>query len=565
VSGFSELRDWPQLVHIATDGESYGHHHHYGEMALSYALQHIEDTNLAQLTNYAQFLALHPADHLVEIVNDSSWSCVHGIERWRTNCGCNSGGHGDWNQEWRAPLRFALDWLSEQSAALFEEKTRPLLKDPWHARDSYISVVLDRSDACVAQFFAAHGLRLLNEKEKVMALKLLELQRHTMLMYTSCGWFFDELSGLETVQVILYAGRVVELAKEFVDWNIEQQFVDRLRLAKSNLPEHGDGAQIYEKWVKPAFIDINRVVGHYAISSMFEDYEDKTRIYCYGVERENFSLETQGKQRLVTGRARFRSEITRESAEVSFAVMHMGDQNIAAAVRAADDSSDGALWDKLKVAFGEADTTRVMRILEEEFNQNLFSLRSLFRDKQREIMGLILDDALRSTSAAYREIYERQAPMLRFVNSLGIPVPQALHSAAEIAVNSELRLALTRPELNVESIRAHVKEAAISQIELDVTTLEYLMRRRLEKQAEEFASNPGDLKIVESLRKSLDLALSLPFPVVLWEVQNICYGPIIKRVGECSLQSANGNQDMERWRLELGTLEDQLRIRRVVV
>ncbi|HET6145614.1 MAG TPA: DUF3536 domain-containing protein [Candidatus Acidoferrales bacterium] len=565
VSGFSELRDWPQLVHIATDGESYGHHHHYGEMALSYALQHIEDSNLAQLTNYAQFLNLYPADHLVEIVNDTSWSCAHGIERWRTNCGCNSGGHADWNQEWRAPLRFALDWLSEQVAALYEEKTRPLLKDPWRARDSYISVVLDRSDASVAQFFAAHGVRLLNEKEKVMALKLLELQRHSMLMYTSCGWFFDELSGLETVQVILYAGRVVELAKEFVDWNIEQQFVDRLRQAKSNLPEHGDGAQIYEKWVKPAFIDINRVVGHYAISSMFENYSDTTRIYCYGVERENFSLETQGKQRLATGRAKFRSEITRESAEVSFAVMHMGDQNIAAAVRPTDAGSDLALWEKLKVAFGEADTTRVMRILEEDFSQNLFSLRSLFRDKQREIMGLILDDALSSTSAAYREIYERQAPMLRFVNSLGIPVPQALHSAAEIAVNSEMRLALTRPELNVEAIRGHVKEATISQIELDVTTLEYLMRRRLEKQAEEFASRPDDLKIVERLRKSLDLAQSLPFPVVLWEVQNICYGPIIKRVGECSLESANGNQDIERWRLELGQLEDQLRIRRILV
>jgi hypothetical protein len=206
-----------------------------------------------------------------------------------------------------------------------------------------------------------------------------------------------------------------------------------------------------------------------------------------------------------------------------------------------------------------------MRILEREFNQNLFSLRSLFRDKQREIMGLILDDALSSTGAAYREIYERQAPLLRFLNSLRIPVPQALHSAAEIAVNSELRLALTSPELNVEAIRSHVKEATISQIDLDVTTLEYLMRKRLEKKAEEFASNPNDLKIAECLRKSLDLALSLPFPVVLWEVQNICCGPIIKRLGEFSGPgSANENHDSEQWRVELGLLTDQLRIRRIM-
>ena len=564
VSGFSELRDWPQLVHIATDGESYGHHHHYGEMALSYALQHIEENHLAELTNYAQFLQRHPADHLVEIVDGSSWSCVHGIERWRTNCGCNSGGHAGWSQEWRAPLRFALDWLREQIAPVYEEKARPLLKDAWRARDAYISVVLDRSDASLSQFFANHAVRPLTEREQVTALKLLEMQRHAMLMYTSCGWFFDELSGLETVQVILYAGRVVELAKEFVDWNIERQFMERLRLAKSNLPEHGDGAQIYEKWVKPAFIDINRVAGHYAMTSLFENYGDKTRIYCYDVERAGFSLETGGKQRLATGSARFCSEITRECATISFAVLHMGDQNIAAGVRPSDSVSDDALWSRLKTAFAEADTTEVMRILDEEFNQNMFSLRSLFRDKQREIMALILDEALTATATAYREIYERQAPLLRFLNSLRIPVPAAIHSAAEIAVNSELRLAFESPELHVEAIRHHVKEAATSELNLDVTTLEYLIRRRLERKAEEFASKPDDLQTVESLRKSLDLATSLPFPVVLWEVQNICYGPIIKRLGECSAENGNGNRDGDKWLLELGLLQDQLRIRRIV-
>src|SRR3984957_1355349 len=180
LSGFSDTRTWPQLVHIATDGESYGHHHRFGQMALTYALQHIENDKLAELTNYGQFLERYPADHFVEIVENSSWSCVHGVERWRSNCGCNSGGHGDWNQEWRAPLRFALDWLSEQVASVYEEQMRPLLKDQWRARDSYISVVLDRSDASVSQFFANHALRSLNEKEKVTALKLLELQRHTM-------------------------------------------------------------------------------------------------------------------------------------------------------------------------------------------------------------------------------------------------------------------------------------------------------------------------------------------------------------------------------------------------
>ena len=166
------------------------------------------------------------------------------------------------------------------------------------------------------------------------ALKLLEMQRHALLMYTSCGWFFDELSGMETVQVIHYAGRAVQLAQEFLGQQLgSSNFWNVCGLAKSNLPEHGDGAQIYEKWVKPALVNIERVAGHYAISSLFENYGDKTRVYCYHVEREEYSLEAEGKQRLAIGRARFSSVITREFATLSFGVLHLGDHNIMGGVR----------------------------------------------------------------------------------------------------------------------------------------------------------------------------------------------------------------------------------------
>src|ERR1700731_2433809 len=200
-------------------------------MALAFALQHIESKQLARVTNYAEFLATNPPTHEVEIFENSSWSCVHGVERWKSNCGCNSGGHGDWNQLWRAPLRAALDWLRDEVNPLFEEKASPLLKNPWDARDEYIQVILNRSDASVEAFFSKHATHPLSHEEQVAALKLLEMQRHAMLMYTSCGWFFDELSGLETVQVIHYAGRAVELAKEFLGAEIEAQFLEHLRQA----------------------------------------------------------------------------------------------------------------------------------------------------------------------------------------------------------------------------------------------------------------------------------------------------------------------------------------------
>src|SRR6202162_5157748 len=561
MSGFADSRDWPQLSHIATDGESYGHHHRFGEMALTYALQHIEKDKLAELTNYGQFLERYPADHFVEIVENSSWSCVHGIERWRSNCGCNSGGHGNWNQEWRAPLRAALDWLRDKVNPLFEEKAPALLKNPWDARDEYIQVILNRSDASVDAFFNNHATHPLSPEEQVTALKLLEMQRHAMLMYTSCGWFFDELSGLETVQVIHYAGRVVELAKEFLGAEIESQFLEHLRQAKSNLPEHGDCAQIYEKLVKPAAVNIEKLAGHYAISSLFENYGEKTGIYCYDVDREQYSLEAEGKLRLAMGRARFSSEITRESATMSFGVLHLGDHNVTGGVRHSDEPQP---YEELKArlidCFSKADTAAVIRILDEEFHEHSYSLSSLFRDEQRKIVGLLLNDSLTSAAAAYRTIYENQAPLIRFLNSLNIPVPAAFKAAADVAINSQLRQSFERPDLDADNIQSYLKEAATSRVPLDTTTLEFTIRKRLEEQAARFAEHPDDLGNVQRFRKQLDLAQTLPFPVTLWEVQNISYGPLMKAIEERRLGAENNDPEASTWMKELTGLRDGLRI-----
>src|SRR5258708_16041411 len=143
------------------------------------------------------------------MVNHSSWSCVHGVERWRTNCGCNSGGHAGWNQEWRAPLRAALDWLRDELAPFYEQKAGPLLKDVWAARDEYVQVILNRAEENVRNFLHNHAAHPLGNEEQVAALKLLEMQRHAMLMYTSCGWFFYELSALQTVHAMQYPRRPI--------------------------------------------------------------------------------------------------------------------------------------------------------------------------------------------------------------------------------------------------------------------------------------------------------------------------------------------------------------------
>src|ERR1700741_3242886 len=558
LGGFSDQRTWPQLSHIATDGESYGHHHHFGEMALTYALNSIDSGGAAKLTNYGQFLELYPPDHLVEIAEGTSWSCAHGVERWRSNCGCNSGGHPEWNQEWRAPLRNALDWLRDTLAPTFEQQAAALLRDPWSARNDYTDVILNRSDENVAAFLGKHATHDLNREEQNLALKMLEMQRHAMVMYTSCGWFFDELSGLETVQVLHYAGRTIQLARETTGAEqLEAQFCEKLREAKSNLREYGNGEEIYKKWVAPGIVTADEVMGHYAVSSLFETYEDRTKVYCYAVERQQYGVETEGRVRLAVGRGRVRSEITKEETALNFAVLHLGDHIITGGVREfSDENRFQELRNKLHEAFGRADTAAVIRILDEEFRKSTFSLRSLFRDEQRHIIDLILKETLGSVSGSFRSMYENQAPLMRFLNTLSVPVPPAFVSVAAVALHSQLQQALEWPDVDAAAVKALLREAELNKVALDKTTLEFTIRKRLEARASAFHQNPSDFEALKRLNTLLDVTSELPFPVQLGEAQNLCFAPLLQPpTNHNGTGPSNGD-----WARELVAVHEKLHI-----
>jgi hypothetical protein len=369
--GYDDARQWDQLVHIATDGESYGHHHHYGEMALAFALQCLESDSSIQLTNYGEFLEKHPPTQEAQIHENSAWSCSHGVGRWHTDCGCNSGGRPGWNQRWRQPLRDALDWLRDQVGPAYETKAREFFKDPWRARDEYIAVILDRSEENITRFIEEHASRKLDEERQVTCLRLLELQRHAMLMYTSCGWFFDELSGIETVQIIQYAGRVLQLAHNVLDLDLEPAFLERLAHAQSNLAEHRDGRCIYERFVKPSIVDREHLGAHFAVSSLFENYPDRARIYRFTFEQEHRELFKSGNARLLIGWARVSVETTRAADLFSYAALLRGDYEINCGVRY---FRGGKAFQKLLADFGGAfergDFAKVTRLMDEHFGES---------------------------------------------------------------------------------------------------------------------------------------------------------------------------------------------------
>ncbi len=249
-SAFDGRRREPQLVNIATDGESYGHHHRFGEMALAAALRFLEERPDVLVTNYRAFLAAHPPVREVEIVENSSWSCVHGVERWRADCGCNSGGFPQWNQAWRAPLRSALDWLRDRLAPAYQQAASKLLWNPWAARNDYIDILLDRSPEAAARFLQQHARHDLLPQELDLLWGLLEMQRYAMFMYTSCGWFFDDIAGIEASQTIAYAARAVELANQCLGLNLEAGLLRRLALAPGNTGELPDGRAVYSAQVR---------------------------------------------------------------------------------------------------------------------------------------------------------------------------------------------------------------------------------------------------------------------------------------------------------------------------
>ncbi|MEK7751171.1 MAG: DUF3536 domain-containing protein [Acidobacteriota bacterium] len=559
---FSDARSWPQMVHIATDGETYGHHRRHADMALAYALDYIESDRLARLTNYGEYLEKHPPAHDVHIVENTSWSCAHGVERWRSDCGCNSGGRPGWNQAWRTPLRHSLDWLRDALVPLYERHAAELFQDPWEARDAYIGVILDRSPGSVERFLAAHARRELQPPERIRALKLLELQRHAMLMYTSCGWFFDELSGIETVQVIQYAGRALQLAIGLFGDRLEEGFLGLLQRAKSNLPEQRDGRLIYEKSIRPAMVDLGKVGAHYAISSLFEGYPARARVYSHGVEREDFRQMQEGRTRLVLGRARITSEITGEATTLSFGVLHLGDQNVSGGVREfRGEEAYRALASEITEIFHRGDIPGVIRAVDRHFGAGTYSLKLLFRDEQRRIVQMILETAMSEAAALYRNFYAQYATLARFVTELGIPLPARFRMAVDFTLNEDLLAALSEDDPDAEKVRGILEQVRRIGIEIDAVTLEFAFRKTVERAAGLFRAEPGDLARLQRFERVVSLCSLLPFPVDLWTAQNAYYDVMRARYAEFEDQAEKGDAAAQAWIGSARDLGDKLNFR----
>jgi hypothetical protein len=545
-------------------------------MALAYALDHVESSGLARITNYGEYLERHPPTHEVQIHENTAWSCAHGIGRWERNCGCNTGGGPGWHQEWRGPLRDALNWLRDELAPRFETQAAGLLRDPWAARDDYVDVIFDRSPENVDRFLEQHALHELSPADQTAALRLLELQRHAMLMFTSCGWFFDEISGLEPVQVLQYAGRAIQLAQALADTSeapdsavdeslpdpLEAEFLARLERAPSNVAEHQNGRRIYERWVRPTMVDLQRAGAHYAVSSAFEAYPERTPIYCYTADLEDFHRYEAGRASLVVGRARITSDVTRETALLGFGVLHFGDHNLCAGVRAyRGPDAYAAMTDDLREAFLRADLPAVIRRIDQHFGTAIYSLRSLFRDEQRKILRHIMEAPLAEAEVAYRQVFRDHAPLMRFLADVGTPLPRALRTAADYILNLDLRRALEDDEAELERVHDLVEQTRLSRVDLDTGALRYALRHSVRRLTRDFLAYPEDVALLRHFEGLMEEASALPFDVDLWEAQGAFYTVLQDVYPAYRTGADQGDPAARVWLAHFRTLGKRLRVR----
>ncbi len=529
LEGFSDKRGWNQILNIATDGETYGHHFGFGDMALAYALHYIESNGLAKLTNYGAYLERNKPTHEVEIIENTSWSCFHGIERWRADCGCSSGGNPGWNQQWRKPLREALDWLRDRLAEQYEREASRYFDDPWEARNGYIDAVLDNSLEARESFFGTYGRGALKKTDEIILLKLLEIQRQSMLMYTSCGWFFDDISGIETVQILQYAGMALQISEGLSGDSLEQGFLERIEKAKSNIDEHRDGQRIYEKFVKPAMVDLKKVAAHYAISSLFKEYGETADVYKFIVKREDYHLLRGGSAELALGKISVCSRTTGDNEAISFSVLSFGGRALEGGIRGfLGDEAYNAMKNETIETFQAGAFTEVIRLMDKHFGMHNYSLNDLFRDTQRRILRLITTGAQEKFTALFRDTYELNKSLIFFLKEVNMPVPVWFLSVAAAFLNREIILAFCEDKISHEKIRAIIHDMKALGVAVETVDVEFNVRRCLEDTIRRLTADPSmHSYLLGELKELIELLRTIPLDVNYWQIQNIYYAMLI--------------------------------------
>jgi alpha-amylase/alpha-mannosidase (GH57 family) len=547
--GLSPDRKRPQLLHVATDGENYGHHKKFGELALAHALTQVLPQKGLQVTNYATFLELAPPTMEVELYlgpngEGSSWSCAHGVGRWKENCGCSTGGQPTWNQRWRTPLRESFNFLNDKLAAIFESEGAKYLKDPWQARNAYIEVILDRSDGVLDRFFSRHGVANLKAEDQVAALRLLEMERHALLMYTSCGWFFADLSGLESLQVIKYAARALQLGQHFTSEALESPFLKILERAVSNIPAEGNGLTIYQKRIRPAVVDYPKVANQWVISWL-KDRERScpSHIYHYRAEPADLEEKTQGSLLFAAGRLRVTSGITRQSYTMAFFTAFLGSYLYRTQVQFQPSPQEFITLRDEFFRVLEATPEDLIPLMVRRLGETYYSIHDIFQEEKLRVFQDLLrpnqEEALELVAHSFGE----SRPLLKAMATEGLPLPRLFRALGEITLNRRLVELLRQLEPEPASLSASeeilevIADAQLLGLKLETQEGAEILGRILHQHLLDLEKNL-QLESVTHLRDFLSFVARIPLTLELTAAQNFLFTLMRERFPEVAAHAA---------------------------
>jgi hypothetical protein len=524
--------DGKGIVHVATDGESYGHHFKFGDRCLAYGLEVEAAARGFWVTNYGEFLARHAPEMEVEIKagpggEGTAWSCAHGVGRWSRDCSCHASAPEGWNQRWRGPLRAALNYVRDEAARAFEEQGAELFRDPWSARDAYVELLFEpRRER--AEFLEREAGRPLSEVERKRALTLLELQRSSLLMFTSCGWFFNDISGIETVQVMKYAARVMDFMGELQTASPRAGFLELLAGAESNLRKHGNGADIFRESVEAARVTPQRIAASLAISSLVDKSEQDGEIAGHSFSLTEFRQEQHGRLALATGRLVLEVVSTGKRLDFAVAAMHVGDIDFYCVLKefpgeTAFAEATETLWSQ----FRTGSVPVLLRLMQENFGPSDFGLEHLLPEGRRRIYEIVFGRMVGRFSRQYEYLYEENRRNIEMLQQAGFHLPEELRAAAEFTITRRLEREINRFEQ--QNDRAAFREAL--KIAHEVARLGYRldrtsMRRKFESlivAAVGACLSQPQAEDLEAALALIDLAKELNLHANLERAQEIIY------------------------------------------
>ncbi|MEO1672479.1 MAG: DUF3536 domain-containing protein, partial [Cyanobacteria bacterium J06631_2] len=549
-----------QLINVATDGETFGHHKGGTEKCIAYALSEQFANHGWTVTNYAHYLSICPPTWEVELKPVTAWSCAHGVDRWQDDCGC--GGGGGWHQKWRKPLRNSLNWLRDRLVTVYEEIGGQLFRDPWLARNEYIQIIGDRSQANVARFLERHQAKELLPAEKIDALRLLEMERHTLLMYTSCGWFFEEISRPEGVQILRYATRAMELAGAVAGVHLKQKFLGYLALAPSNVAIFGDGKKVFQDLVAPSQVSLHQLAAQYAIGSIFSDYRSQERLYCYEVEQLDYQKQQMGTFTLSLGQVKLTSEITWETKHFVFAALHLGGWDFHCCITEFEGRlAYTELKQQLFASLKQASAAQVILNMNRLMGDRAFSLQDLFAEERQRIVRLLTAQTKKHLDQLYTQVYRENYSMLAAFQRESMPVPQELKVAAEVALSYRCIKTINTLEQGIED--SATIDSCLAELEATATEANYLecwlniseVKQILEQTIVRllwrllYDGNPATLVAdVARIEKAIALGNQLSLGLMLDQGQEIFFNCLHQYIlPNCLIDPASPDQSSCRW------------------